>query len=80
MFDDRNIMAEQHRVRRAIAVTRGVDVEGIDPDQSGSVLCEVSRRAFSEKRMIAARVFFRAPVIDPSPCGPALPCLSHRSQ
>src|SRR6185503_19148414 len=66
MLDDRNIVSEQNRVCRTIAVARRVDVERINPDERCCVLREMSCRAFSKKRMIAAGVFVSAPVLVPT--------------
>src|ERR1043166_7424059 len=66
MLDDGNIMAQQHRMHRTITVPRGIDVERIDTDQSNTVLCQISRGAFSQIRMLAVRIFFGAPVLIPT--------------
>src|SRR5688572_21963890 len=66
MLDDRYVMAQKHRVRRTISIMRGIDVERIDPDQSGIVVRQVSCCGLGEVRMISARVLFRAPVLVPT--------------
>src|SRR5215213_11759962 len=66
MFDDWNVMSQQDRMCRAITVARRVDIERIDSNQDSGILREISSRSFREKRMIAARVFFSAPVLVPA--------------